>query len=167
MPDPSWQNEALPPKKGTGVLGKVLIGCGAAALCFLLGLAGLFLFVVHKARTALDKGWARLHAEVHALRTDPGARRLYRENPGLAQNYATEDDFVKAAGQWRKDLGELPEKRPDLRDLLSGRRNGMVSLKTRDEGGTSTTAIRLRMDNGSTLVVELEDDKLTDIQVEH
>jgi hypothetical protein len=166
MPDPSWQNEAPPPKKSLGILGKVLIGCGSAFLCFLLGLGALIWFVVHKANTVLDRAWAQAHSEVTALRTDQGARTLYRENPGLAQNYPTEDDFVTASAEWRKNLGDLPEKRPDLRDILAGRKPGGVSLRSTDTDGNHMSTIRLRMSNGSTLVVELENDRLTDIQVD-
>lgn len=167
MPDASWQNEAPPPRKpGLGILGKVMIGCGAAFLCFLIAVGALAWFVVHKATSALDRGWAQIHAEVRALRTDEGARALYRDNPGLAQNYPTVEDFVKASAEWRKDLGELPEKRPELKDILAGRKPGGVSIRTRDAGGTHSAVIRLRMSNGSTLVVEMEDDKLTDIQVD-
>lgn len=166
MSDPSWQNEAPPPRKSLGILGKVMIGCGSAFLCFLLGLGALVWFVVHKANTVLDRAWVQIHAEVAALRTDQGARALYRENPGLAQNYPTEEDFVKASAEWRKNLGDLPEKRPDLWALLSGKKPGGVSLRSSDTDGNHTSFIRLRMTNGSTLVVELENDRLTDIQVD-
>lgn len=166
-PDASWDNQAAPPRKqGLSVLGKVLIGCGAAMLCFVLAVAALSWVVFSKATKALDQGWADLHHELHSLRTEEGARRLYRDNPGLAQTYATEDEFVKVSAGWRSKLGDLPEKRPDLAQIVAGKGPGSLSFKTREVDGRKQTTLRMRMSTGAMLVVELENDKLTDIQVD-
>ena len=167
MPDSSWDQAAPPPpKKGLSLFGKVAIGCGGALLCFLLAIGAISWVVFTKATKALDQGWAEIHAELKSLRTEQGARALYRDNPGLAQNYATEAEFVKASAQWRDKLGDIPEQRPDLRKMLEGRGPGGLNIRRRDTGGRKTVSIRMRMSTGATLVVELENDKLTDIQVD-
>jgi len=45
---------------------------------------------VLKASKALDHGWLEVHLEIQNLRTEAGARALYRKNPGLAQAFPTE-----------------------------------------------------------------------------
>lgn len=167
----SWDQPLAPPtgptrKQGLGVFGKILIGCGGALLCFVLAIAALLWVAFSKATGALDRGWAEVRAEVESLRTDEGTRKLYRENPGLAQTYPTEADFLKASAEWRPKLGHIPEKRPDLKDLVKGRGPGSVIIKSREGEGKKTLTIRMRMDTGATLVVEMEDDKLADIQVD-
>jgi len=169
--DGSWDqpltpSPAPPRKKGLGVFGKILIGCGGALFCFILAIAALLWVAFSKASGALDRGWAEVRAEVESLRTDEGARKLYRDNPGLAQNYPTEAEFLKASAEWRPKLGHIPEKRPDLKDLVKGRGPGSVSIRSREGEGKKSLTIRMRMDTGATLVVELEDDRLADIQVD-
>lgn len=167
-PDASWDDTSAPPppKKGLSTFGKVLIGCGGAMLCFILAVAALSWVVFTKASKAMDRGWAELRERTEGLRTEAGARRVYRDNPGLAQNYATEEDFVKASREWRGKLGDLPEQRPDFKALFSGRGPGSLRITTREAGGKKRVSIRMRMSNGALLSVELEDDKLTDIQVD-
>ena len=166
--DASWDNSATPPprKAGLGTAGKVLIGCGAAALCLLLALGGTAWLVYNKVNTAMDRGWATMHRKLDELRTEGGARRLYRENPGLAQNYPTEAEFVKASGEWRDKLGDIPDHRPELREMFKGKAPGAVVIRSRESGGRKNVTVRLRMSTGATLVVELENDRLTDIQVD-
>jgi hypothetical protein len=167
MPDSSWDQAATPPpKKGLSLFGKVAIGCGGALLCFLLAIGALAWIVVGKATSALDQGWAELHTELRGLRSEEGARRLYRENPGLAQNYPTEEEFVKVSAEWRSKLGDIPEKRPDLKTLFAGKGAGAINIRRREGGGRKSVSISMRMSSGSTLTVELENDKLTDIQVD-
>ena len=72
----------------------------------------------------MDRAWADVHRDLQDLRTEQGARRLYRKQPGLAQTYATEDEFVKAPPPWRARLGEIPEKRPDLAQIVAGKGPG-------------------------------------------
>lgn len=164
--DPSWQNEAPPPKKGLSVFGKVLIGCGAAFLCFVIAVGAMAYVVVSKATSAMDRGWAQMRAEVHSLRTEEGARELYRKNPGLAQNYPTEEDFVKASAEWRSKLEDLPASRPTLKEMMRGGRHGAITIQTRASDGAKVTTIRMRMASGSILVVEMDNDKLTDIRMD-
>ncbi|BDU71728.1 hypothetical protein [Mesoterricola silvestris] len=167
MPDSAWDQAAPPPrKKGLSLLGKVAIGCGGAMLCFLLAIGAMAWIVFSKATKALDQGWAELHTELRSLRTEEGARALYRENPGLAQNYPTEEDFVKASAEWRGKLGDIPEKRPELKQLFEGKGPGGINIRRRDAGGRKSLTVSMRMSTGATLTVELENDRLTDIQVD-
>jgi hypothetical protein len=167
VPDTSWENPAAPPrKKGLSLFGKVAIGCGSALLCFLLAIGAAVWLVFSKATQALDKGWATVHTQIHSLRTDEGVRTLYRENPGLAQTYATEAEFLKAAREWRPKLGDIPEQRPDLRKLLKEHTGAGVVIKSRDSSEGKVMVVNITMSTGATLVVELRDDKLVDIQVD-
>jgi len=166
--DTAWDNSAAPPprKPGLGTAGKVLIGCGAAALCLVLAVGAMAWMVYEKATTAMDRGWVSLHRELDSLGTPEGARRLYRENPGLAQNYASEEEFVRLSADWRERLGELPEKRPSLKDLLGHKGGGPYAIQAREQDGRHQLVVRVRLARGGTLVVEMENDKLTDIRAE-
>lgn len=44
---------------------------------------------------------------------DNSAKAYYRENPGLADRYPTEAEFLRASSTWVARLKELPEKTPD------------------------------------------------------
>jgi hypothetical protein len=166
-PDSAWNATAPPPrKKGLSLFGKVAIGCGAATLCFFLAIGAMVWLVFSKASKALDQGWAELHTNLASLRTEQGARNVYRQNPGLCQSFPTEDDFVKAAAEWRGKLGDLPEKRPEIKDILAGKGPGAITIRSRDAEGRKSLTVRMKMSTGATLVVELENDKLTDIQVD-
>jgi len=150
------------PKQGLSVVGKVFIGCGSAMLCFLLAIGALVWVVFHKAARELDRGWV----QIHALATEDGARDLHRHNPGLAQNYPTEEAFVKASAVWRPKLAGLPEKRPDVKALFGHNGAGIYSMETREGNGKTSFTLRIRLDNGAMLMVEIENDKFTDLQVE-
>ena len=165
-PQASWDTAAPPARKGPSVLGKVFIGCGAALFCFLLVLGSVAWLAMNRLSQALDRGWAQLRVEVDCLRTDQGVRSLYRDNPGLAQNYPMEEDFVKAAAEWRPKLGELPGQRPELKAILKHRGPTQVTFRSRDADGRSTFILHIELSTGATLVVERENDKLTDLHVD-
>ena len=50
--------------------------------------------------------------------------------------------------------------------MLRSRGPGGVVIKSRDTGDRKTVTVRLRMSTGASLVVELVNDQLTDIQVD-
>jgi hypothetical protein len=128
MVDSSWDNSGLPPqKKGLGTGMKVLMGCGIAALVALVTcIAGGAILgnMIKKDPKAFEKrvegfakglvqvDWERFRTLVDQLRTDEGARALYRANPGLHQAHPTEDQFLQAAHAWRPRLGPLPAEAP-------------------------------------------------------
>lgn len=163
MPNSGWDNGAPAPKKGLSIWGKVAIGCGAGFLCFVLAVGALVGWGVRKATSTLDRGWAELHADVESLRTEAGAQALYRANPGLAQPYPTEADFLQAAALWRPKLGEVPRQRPELKALF---RDGSFRINSHQVDGKRLTSVNMRMSTGATLVVETENEKLTDLRVE-
>ncbi len=156
---------------------KVVLGCcGGCALVFVLLMAtciggatwiskhGVPEFLDQAAGSAfLDKAWAEMDRAVQGLRTEEGTRALYRANPGLAENYPTEEDFLKAAEEWRPNLGEFPAKRPQLRDLLREKHGGgHFSINTQN----GTTRIEYQIPKGGRLFLQLESDKLVDLRVE-
>ena len=128
MVDASWDNGGLPPqKKGLGAGMKVLMGCGIAALVALVTCAvgGAILGNMIKkdpeafemrvegfAKGLMQKDWERFRTLVDQLRTDEGARALYRANPSLHQAHPTEGQFTQAARTWRPRLGPLPAEAP-------------------------------------------------------
>jgi hypothetical protein len=164
MPNSGWDNGPGPaPSKGLSIWGKLAIGCGACLLCFILAIAALVGWGVRKAATTLDKGWAELHRDLDGLRSEAGARALYRANPGLVQTYPTEAEFLAAAAEWRPKLSEIPAQRPDLKALFT---SGGFSMSARRSEGHKTNTLRLRLASGATLIVELEGEKLTDLRVD-
>ena len=168
MADSSWDNSGQAPRQASHVpfWGKVAIGCGAAFLCFVLAVGALVGWGVHKAGSAIDRGWAQLHQGVEQLKSESGARALYRANPGLAQTYPTEGAFLEAAAGWRPRLGDIPAQRPDLKTLFDRRHGGAFHFLSRMDHGRKWTEVRYRMATGATLILELEGERLTDLKVE-
>jgi hypothetical protein len=128
MVDSSWDNSGLPLQKkslGTGM--KVLLGCGLAALLALvtcaIGGAVLGNYIKQDPRAfeqrmegfakgLVQKDWERFRALVDQLRTDDGARAVYRANPSLGQAQASEALFLQAVRAWRPHLSALPAEAP-------------------------------------------------------
>ena len=165
MTDSTWDNGLgpAPRRKGLSIWGKLAIGCGAGLLCFILAIGALVGWGVRKATSTLDQGWAEMVREVQSLRTESGAQQLYRSNPGLAQTYPTEAEFLAAAEEWRPKLGDMPAQRPDFRTLFS--KGGFV-MSTQHSDGKKVTTLRLRLSTGATLVTETESGKLTELRVD-
>jgi hypothetical protein len=178
MADGTWDNGGAPlQKKGMPLWGKVTLGCcGGCALVFVLLMAtcvgGISWVSKHGVpdsldkvvgSTFLDKTWAEMDRAVRGLKTIEGAKELYRTCPGLAENYPTEEDFLKAAEEWRPNLGEFPAQRPKLRDLIQEKKGGgHFSINTQN----STTRIEYQIPNGGRLFLKLEADRLVDLRVE-
>jgi len=166
MPDNSWDNTNAAPRlqKGMPVWGKVALGCGITLVLLLGSCVGLLTFGYHKATGAMDEAWAQLRSEVQALETEPGARELYRKNPGLMERYPTEAEFLQAAQHWQKKLKGFPEQRPELLQMIKHKQG--FSLHTQMENGRKIQRLRMKLDNGTTLRVEMENDRLTDLVVD-
>jgi len=178
MADGSWDNAGMPaPKKGIPLWGKITLGCcGGCALVFVLLMAtcigGARWVSKHGVPEALDKAvgsafldkaWAGMDRAVQGLKTEESAKALYRANPGLAENFPTEEDFLKAAEEWRSNLGEFPAQRPSLRDLTRERKGGgHFSINTQN----NRTRVEYQIPKGGRLYLELEDEKLVDLRVE-
>jgi hypothetical protein len=139
-----------------------------------LGCAGVFLLVAlvcgscvflgfQKASSSIDSSWNLLYSTAESLKTEEGARRLYKSNPGLKENYPTVEEFVKAAQEWRPKLGPIPQKRPELKALFAGHQ---MEYNARAENGRQTVSVKYRMSDQGRLCLEAEGSKLVDVRVE-
>ncbi|HJV22151.1 MAG TPA: hypothetical protein VJ570_05615 [Holophagaceae bacterium] len=152
MADSNWDSPApAVPKPGMPLWGKILVGCGVLFLlvmgsCVALGIyAGKHPEKIKNAvggwgMSFLKPEWDDLRATVEALRTEEGGKALYTANPALAKQWATQEDFLKEAREWREQLPELPaELTVDLlehQDLsLNNQFGGEMHVIYRKKGG--------------------------------
>lgn len=164
MADSSWDNSGMPvSRQGMSVWAKVGLGCGIAFLLFVLTCGSCVWWGTSKFSGSLDQSWTKMRASVEALKTEDGAKSLYRENPGLKGSYPTEEAFVKAAEEWRPSLGELPMKRPDFMKLVKEHK---MEFRAGDQPGRETGHIQYTLDSGKLLVMDLENGKLVDLRVQ-
>ena len=177
MTDGNWEAEAPPVQKGMPTWAKISLGCcGGCALLFIILMAtcvggGLWVSkhglpgVMDKAvgSAFLDKTWADMDRAVTSLRTEQGTRALYLANPGLAEDYATVEDFLKEAEQWRPKLGEFPRQRPTLGELMRDKKgSGHFSVSTEN----SRTRVDYQIPHGGRLYLVMEAGKVVDVRVE-
>lgn len=164
MADSSWDNSGMPKsKQGMSTLAKVGLGCGIVFLLLVLTCGSCLFLGFQKASSSIDASWRQMTSTVEALRTDEGAKGLYSANPGLKDNFATEEDFLKAVGEWRPKLGPIPQQRPDLKALFASHQ---MEYNARSLNGRKTVSVRYRMNGGARLFLETEENKLVDIRVE-
>ncbi|MDP2875716.1 MAG: hypothetical protein Q8O00_05990 [Holophaga sp.] len=177
MTEGHWDSEAPAAKKGLPTWAKIVLGCcGGCALIFVVIMAscvGLIRSiskngvpaVIDKAvgSAFLDKAWMEMANTVKSLSTAQGTKDLYRTNPGLSETFATEEDFLAAAEEWRPRLGEFPAQRPQLGDLIRDQKSGgRFQINTNN----SRTRIDYQIPKGGMLYLELESGKLVDVRVE-
>jgi len=178
MSEGSWNDAGAPrPRRGMPLWGKIALGCGGGCALFFLLLMATCIGGVHwvskhgvpeavdKAvgRAFLDRAWTAMDEAVRGIRTPEGSRALYRAHPGLAENYPTEDEFLKAAEEWRLHLGDFPAQRPSLGQLFQGK-GGAEHFIVNTQN--STTRIEYQIPKGGRLFLQLESDKLVDLRVE-
>lgn len=182
MTDSAWDNSGVvPPKKKLGTGMKVLLGCGTAFLMVVVTctVGGVMLENMIKkdpkafenrvenwAKGFLQKDWDRLRALVEQLQIDEGAKAVYRSNPGLRQEYPSEEAFLKVVQGWRPRLTLLPAEVPIDGDGHShhkalGRRDHSVTLNKH----FGTTNITCRYPDGTLLSVSFKDDRVSRIDV--
>ena len=165
MADSSWDNSGLPePTRGRGLGTKLALGCGAGVLLILLTCLGFTGYGLHKGAQAADRVWQQVATSVRQLRTDEGARALYRENPGLAESYPTEAAFLEAAATWRPKLAGVPEQRPDLKELF--REGKGLAVDVRSRNGQEHLKLRYTVPSGAILRLETQEGRLTDLRVD-
>lgn len=165
MGDASWDGGETPEQGGGPPTWATLgLGCGGALLFLLLTCASLAWLGIRKGLATMDQAWAQMRADVELMRTNDGARILYRTNPGLAETYPVEDDFVRAVALWRPRLGDIPPQRPDLKALM--RRSSSLSLQRHQWGRRESVSLKFRFPSGDTLVMDTEEQKLVDIRIE-
>lgn len=177
MTNGSWESEAAPRKKGMPLWAKIGLGCvGGCALVFVLLIVtcvggahwisqnGLPGFVDKAVGSAfLDQAWSQMQQTVKALRTEEGTRALYRENPGLKENYPEEATFLHEAQNWRKKLGQFPTARPSLNELIKDHKEGgAFHISNTNE----RTQIDYQIPEGGLLHLELVSEKLVNVRVE-
>jgi hypothetical protein len=141
----------------------VQVGLGCAVLLLLvLGTLGLGGYLVYrKGTTVMDQAWKELRTTTERLRTAESAKALYRGNPGLAETYATEGEFLKVVEGWRSRLGVVPEKRPSLITLLKDRQTVQVHRNRSD--GHETVRMKFKFASGAVLEMETDQNKLTNL----
>jgi hypothetical protein len=168
MADSNWDGGAMPPRKeGVPLWGKIGIGCGVAVFLLALTCGGVVYWGMSKGTQAIDKAWAEMRTQVTRLQTEEGAKALYRENPGLAKNYPTEEEFLKASEAWRSRLSEVPLKRPDLKTLFDPKAGGGFHFDSHQvSDGPKDVTVSYRLPSGARILIKTEDDRLTDIRVE-
>lgn len=169
MSDSSWDNQGIPqPKKGLSTGAKVALGCGIAFVIIVGGcvatMGGAVWWGMKKGGAVFDQAWSDIRTDIQKLQTDEGARALYQANPGLADRYSTEEDFLQASAKWRGRLADFPEKRPELKDILS--RNGGIQFQSRIHNGVKHTSVRYPLPHGGVLRFESENERLVDIGVD-
>lgn len=167
MTDGNWDSEAPAAKKGMPTWAKISLGCcGGCALVFVLLLAtcvGGAHWVSKRAGSLMDKTWAEMDRAVVSLRTEAGTKILYRDNPGLAETYPTEKEFLEEAEVWRTKLGEFPAERPTLEAVIRDPKNASHFNLSTDN---NRTRIEYQIPKGGMLHLELESGKLVDLRVE-
>ncbi len=165
MADSGWDNGGMPlaKKKGVPVWGKVLVGCGVAMLLLLGSCVGVAWWGMGKLSEKADQAWAEMDQTIRSLKTELGTKALYQANPRLADTYPNEEDFLKAAEDWRGKLGEFPTRRPSIRDLVKEENGaGHLKIDSRNDG----TWIEYQIPKGGRLHLVMESGKVTDLRVE-
>jgi hypothetical protein len=142
---------------------KAGIGCGSALVLVVVAVACSFAWAFHRGASLMDRMWAEAGTDVALLRTDEGARRLFRTHPHLGVSYPAEDSFMAAARQWRTRLGDLPP-RPGLLEVMH--RHGPVVAHLAVGPGSEVLSLQVRLVNGSRLYLEEENGELADIHVD-
>lgn len=164
MVDASWDNSGMPaPKRGMSVWAKVGLGCGVAFLLMALLCGGCFFWGYQKATSSIDAAWGQMRTTVQSLGTEEGSRQLYAANPRLKENFPTEEEFLKAAGEWRPKLDAIPEQRPDFKTLFAEQK---MEYNVRNLNGHQAVSIRYRMNSGSRLFLDWDEKQLVDVRVE-
>jgi hypothetical protein len=116
MVDSSWDNQAPVPSQGRGLAwGKILLGCGVAAL---LGVSALVVggitFANRKlndpaVKSELKKAfWPKVQDLAESLKTDEGTRDFYSHQKRLRERYPSEEAFLTQVKAWRPSLATIP-----------------------------------------------------------
>jgi len=119
-----------------------------------------------RARMAANMGraWKRALADLplevaRLLQSEEGARRLYQQNPGLAEGFRSEEAFLAEAARLRPALKGLP---------LSSGELPQERLSTRIQGTPFgfRVELRLRLEGGQTLRMLWKQDRLGSLELE-
>jgi hypothetical protein len=129
-------------------------------LLLVLGSLGAGAWAVHRrGQAVMDRAWKELRTTTERLKTVESTRALYRTNPGLAETYATEGEFLKVTERWRPRLGDVPEQRPPLEAMLRDRQ--LVQVHQNRSDGHETIRMKFRFATGAVLELESDQGRLT------
>jgi hypothetical protein len=140
---------------------QILLGGVVVVLLVLGAIAGGGYLVYQKGTVVMDRAWKDLRTTAERLRTVESTRALYRGNPGLAEVYPTEGEFLKVVEAWRPKLGDVPAQRPPLLSLLKDSRTIQIHRNSSD--GHETVRMKFKFASGGVLEMETDQDKLTSL----
>lgn len=168
MPDARWDAQGLPPTRGRSSGKKLALGCALAFVVVVGGcvaaVGGAAWWGMKRGGELLDQAWGDLRDDLRKVQTDEGAADLYRDNPGLAERYPTQEDFLKASRGWRTRLAEVPEPSPDFKDALA--QKGGLRFQSRIDHDVKRTLLRYPLPQGGVLFIETKNGRLADFGVE-
>jgi len=142
---------------------KLGLGCGVLLLIVGLACGSCVFWGFRKGAEALDTQWAVITHTTEQLSTVEGSQSLYQANPGLKDTFPTEEDFLKAAAEWRPGVAKLPTQRPDMKSLFKEQK---LDMRGETFNGRKVWHLKYHMNTGKSLSVETENGKLTDLRVE-
>jgi hypothetical protein len=156
-----------------GVLAKVFMGCGIAALISLGGCAGLAYWATHSGKETIksyfsakisglvEAPWSKIAEVAKAIKTDEGALKLYEENHRLAATFTSKDAFLRQAKAWRPALSQLPTAPPSI-DMLS---SGKFEINQWQKDKIKYLSIRCEMPDKTWIILDWEDEELVGIEL--
>jgi hypothetical protein len=140
---------------------QITFGCSVAMFVLLGSLAGVGYVLFHKGTSVMERHWKELRTTTERLQTVESTKALYRGNPGLAEIYPTEGEFLKNAETWRPKLSAIPDQPPTLTSLLVDKQTLQVHENRSD--GHETVRMKYTFANGAVLEMETDQGQLTDL----
>ena len=140
---------------------RITLGCGVILMVVLGSSAGVGYALYRKGISVMDRSWKELRTTAERLRTVESAKALYRGNPGLAEIYLTEGEFLKNADLWRPKLSAIPDAPPSLRALLVDKQ--LLQVHENRSDGHETVRMKYTFPNGAVLEMETDQGQLTDL----
>lgn len=164
----TWNAPVEPPaRKGMPTWGKVLMGCGIAAL---LGLGACVvggIYVVKKSTRVFAEMTRQPMQELAQLVQDSGTpeglTRFYEGHRALARRYPTAEAFTAAVKDIGARVGPLPTELTDFITLMKEQR---LDLKARNDNGVKGLTLKYRNPGKEALVGEWENGTLVDLRIE-
>jgi len=157
------------------VWAKFLIGCGVVMLVLIASCVGftywaattggMTKFLAERVNVALEKPWGMLIAVADAIQNDSSASKLYRDNPALANDYPTEEIFLKNAVVWRTKLVDLPRNPPSF-DVLDKSDFYVGSGKVIGGKRGKSFEIRYKISDGTWIHLGWEDEKIVELKIQ-
>lgn len=147
--DNSWDNsktkKSIKPRGGRIYRG-ALSTAAILATC-VLGFVAIWVLwfseneakILEVERERAKPDWIAAASIVEGLRSEEGAKGIFRENPRLSAHFKNEIDFLAFAARWRPSLEPLPKEMPRIAEKNFGYRHGF---------GLGQTILSYRMPKG-------------------